>query len=307
MADWEQLEVNFVGPAPPVPESSVDWGQQTFGSGFLLAEEAAEGKLRFASAWNQTFDRVFQIFFERFAAWAVRVVAEFGVDRFEAVSIPDPPVHGGPRGLPLLSRGATTAAAWLTGTADTCEAGLRIIFWAAAASDPSSFERSADFSSLLLQWLAQVIDIYWYETDDELWDRNHYETQDEPVDGRCRPLSEVMQWIVAATDKLIRVSKKQQDDQTNSDDFVPASLLAVKHFPTYKLFKKFLGQHPEIRTKKPSTNRLVVHASDFIRAKAARDAQHFDALGLPAEMVDAFIAETKKRQAKLLAKTTRKK
>lgn len=54
-------------------------------------------------------------------------------------------------------------------------------------------------------------------------------------------------------------------DPTPDDAFVLASTLHPEHFSHYTEFKRFLEKHPEIRTRKPSQQRLLIHAGDWNR------------------------------------------
>jgi hypothetical protein len=58
-----------------------------------------------------------------------------------------------------------------------------------------------------------------------------------------------------------------------ADVYVPASSLVKfsKRFPSYPAVKKMLDSHPEIRTRRPSKNRLHVHRADW-DAAVAKDA-----------------------------------
>ena len=66
---------------------------------------------------------------------------------------------------------------------------------------------------------------------------------------------------------------------------------------TAKACTVFLRKHPEIRTRHPSQNRLQIHAGDWQRYWADQDRKGFDALGQPAEEIDAIIQGQKARQA----------
>jgi hypothetical protein len=71
--------------------------------------------------------------------------------------------------------------------------------------------------------------------------------------------------------------------------------LDSRRFPTYKRLHKALKKNPWIRTRKPSPQRLEVHAGDWDRYLALLDAAGFDALDMGAENVDAFLAEVRRR------------
>ena len=55
------------------------------------------------------------------------------------------------------------------------------------------------------------------------------------------------------------------DGLTLEAAFVPASTVWTDHFDHYEEFKRFLNNHSEIRTWKPSKQRLCVHAGDWHR------------------------------------------
>ena len=51
----------------------------------------------------------------------------------------------------------------------------------------------------------------------------------------------------------------------DSDAYVRIGKVWSEHFDTYPKAKKFLADHPEIRTRKPSSNRFEVHAADWVK------------------------------------------
>jgi hypothetical protein len=79
--------------------------------------------------------------------------------------------------------------------------------------------------------------------------------------------------------------------------FIPAKdCLDPPHCPTYKTLRAILDGHPEIRTHKPSPQRLLIHAGDWHRYTARRDANAFEALDTDPATVNAFLADTQARQ-----------
>ncbi len=71
-----------------------------------------------------------------------------------------------------------------------------------------------------------------------------------------------------------------KDGEAADDDsaFVPAVSLWKGKFDNYKAAKRFLDEHPEIRTHKPGKQRLKIHAGDWARHWGNLDNQGFDAL-----------------------------
>jgi hypothetical protein len=73
-------------------------------------------------------------------------------------------------------------------------------------------------------------------------------------------------------------------------------ILAASSFPTYKALRAYLDKHPEIRTLKPSKQRLLVHAGDWMRCCSRQDDTAFEALDESPEAVAAFLEEAEARQ-----------
>jgi hypothetical protein len=84
-------------------------------------------------------------------------------------------------------------------------------------------------------------------------------------------------------------------------DYVPASQAQREmEFPTYKRLTCWLTQHPDIRTCKPSKNRLLVHAGDLLASKAKTDEGEFEAASAPAEAVaDEYAKRIEQRKARV--------
>jgi hypothetical protein len=92
-----------------------------------------------------------------------------------------------------------------------------------------------------------------------------------------------------------------------SDDsaFLPASTFYRDHFATYKQFKAWLDRTPEseIRRRKPSKNRLDIHAGDWKKYWDVKAEKTFDGLDNtePRAIVDMFVEGAKQRAAELRA------
>jgi hypothetical protein len=78
--------------------------------------------------------------------------------------------------------------------------------------------------------------------------------------------------------------------------------LDADRFPTFKALRTFLTKHPEIRTRKPSPQRLEIHAGDWMRHFRGKDGAAFDALDTSPEAVEAFLAESKARREEILCR-----
>jgi hypothetical protein len=78
--------------------------------------------------------------------------------------------------------------------------------------------------------------------------------------------------------------------------FVPAKELLKKPFDTYPRLRAALEKNRWIRTRKPSPQRLEVHAGDWHRFLAQRQSAPPDPLDLPAEVVDAAVRVVQERK-----------
>jgi hypothetical protein len=186
-AEWERIGTEFAGPAPEMSCSATDWAE-AIENNLLLRRPAPDGDNlpNFAAAFGQTASAIKQLFLDRFARWAVQTVATAGTDYFQQLNIPDPPIHP----LPLPSRGTESAPAWLTGTANTSEAGCRVIFWAAAYHDPQGLRRSLEITRLVFMWVDQTVEFF----DSDQGPRSQGDHQGEWF-GRCFPVRELMTWV----------------------------------------------------------------------------------------------------------------
>jgi hypothetical protein len=82
--------------------------------------------------------------------------------------------------------------------------------------------------------------------------------------------------------------------------FRPAKeFLDAGRFGSYKRLRAALEGNPWVRTRKPSKQRLEIHAGDWHRYLAMLDAAGFDALDVAGETADAFMAEVRRRQAEI--------
>ena len=95
------------------------------------------------------------------------------------------------------------------------------------------------------------------------------------------------------------------------DSYVPAVKLWREKFSDYAKAKRFLAAHPEIRTRKPSVQRLEIHAADWAKFWAEQDRNSFDNLAGDSErpsiaddpdMEKNFLAGADERLAAVRAK-----
>jgi len=113
-------------------------------------------------------------------------------------------------------------------------------------------------------------------------------------DGR-KPDTDDLAALLALADSL------QPTADAQDGEYVPATIAqTVMGFPTYKTFTKWLGRHQaEIRTYKPSKQRLMVHMGDALACKATKDKLESDAADRPAEEVaDEYAALIEARTAR---------
>jgi len=108
-----------------------------------------------------------------------------------------------------------------------------------------------------------------------------------------------------------RLTQKQPEGSGQDDaSFRPAKEIRDLHperFPTEKHLRKFLGDHPDIPTRRPRTkagkpnpHRLDVHAGAVLAALEAEKAAQgsIDPENLPAEKVDALMDEVRERETR---------
>jgi len=105
------------------------------------------------------------------------------------------------------------------------------------------------------------------------------------------------------------------DSEQDPNVFVAASKVYPERFDNYKAFRRFLEDHPEIRRRKPSKQRLEIHAGDWIEYWAEHDTEEFEAADkvepspiTPDDLVDDIVAaaRTMDRYRQLRAKKSGK-
>ncbi|NLF06358.1 MAG: hypothetical protein GX594_00020 [Pirellulaceae bacterium] len=102
--------------------------------------------------------------------------------------------------------------------------------------------------------------------------------------------------------------KNGEADGSADSAFVPAVDLWKSRFDSYKAAKQFLDAHPEIHIRKPSPQRLEIHAGDWAKYWAKQDAQGFDALdnAAPPEITSIVVADAKERYSEVHTGKTRR-
>jgi hypothetical protein len=88
----------------------------------------------------------------------------------------------------------------------------------------------------------------------------------------------------------------QQSPVEDESAYRPANEFLRGAFDTPKKVTAALKKHPWIRRRKPSPQRLEIHAGDWMRMEGQRDAAGFDALDVPAKIVDEVVRESQGRQ-----------
>jgi hypothetical protein len=79
----------------------------------------------------------------------------------------------------------------------------------------------------------------------------------------------------------------------------PAKEFLNSDIPTYKALRRVLKKRAEIRTKKPTKQRLLIHAGDWSRYQNALALAAFNALDANPEIVDSFLAESQRTKEKI--------
>jgi len=99
--------------------------------------------------------------------------------------------------------------------------------------------------------------------------------------------------------------QRDADDPQGADDtaFVPAKSLWQDKFDTYSKFRNWLKQNQNIRTRKPSKNRLEIHSGDWVRAWNFQSDAEFKSLDA-AEVEQDCVEEIEKRKTALRNKKT---
>jgi hypothetical protein len=88
--------------------------------------------------------------------------------------------------------------------------------------------------------------------------------------------------LPAVEGHLLRLKDQEENirpPEAESDAWIGAADVWPKKFTSYRKFQAFLREHPEIRTRKPSRQRLELHAGDYLRCVAIMDNNAFEALG----------------------------
>ncbi len=84
--------------------------------------------------------------------------------------------------------------------------------------------------------------------------------------------------LVLITDKgRAAIAQDNTLAENVSDAYISIGKLWPEHFDTYRKAQGFLADHPEIRTRKPSKNRLEVHAADWIKYWSGQQSEPSDA------------------------------
>ena len=93
----------------------------------------------------------------------------------------------------------------------------------------------------------------------------------------------------------------------NDSAYRPAKeFLDTTRVQTYKQLHAVLEANPWIRWKKPSPQRLEIHAGDWQAFRSALDTGAFEALNVSAERMEDFLAETRQRQEEVRQSKTGK-
>jgi hypothetical protein len=92
----------------------------------------------------------------------------------------------------------------------------------------------------------------------------------------------------------LRSESQQPEDMTA---YRPASEFLDENITTYKQLRAILDRNAEIRTHKPSQQRLLIHAGDWQQWRVTEDAKAADAVDDKPEVIEAFLAEARERQA----------
>jgi hypothetical protein len=127
----------------------------------------------------------------------------------------------------------------------------------------------------------------------------------EPTLGATRTATLVVTAKAFAAELLRWADDIEAEDETMApptDDsaFRPASeSLDSTRFKTYKQLHAALKANPWIRTRKPSPQRLEIHAGDWQRFRNALDTAGFESLDVSAETAEGFMAEVRERQEEI--------
>jgi hypothetical protein len=116
----------------------------------------------------------------------------------------------------------------------------------------------------------------------------------------ARAAEDAMQFLAECAGQCEAMLRTQAAEPAADDDtaFRPAKeFLDATRFTTFKRLRAVLKRNPWVRTRKPSPQRLEIHAGDWHRYIAMLDGAGFDALDVAGETADAFLAEVRQRQA----------
>jgi hypothetical protein len=101
----------------------------------------------------------------------------------------------------------------------------------------------------------------------------------------------------AQVNELGIVPRCSETGEVNLDGYIPYSDVWQEHFDSYGKAKRFLEKQPEIRTAKPSANRLLVHAGDWLTYWKKQEGR------VPTdEEIDTYLAGAKQRHEELRRK-----
>ncbi len=95
-------------------------------------------------------------------------------------------------------------------------------------------------------------------------------------------------------------------DQTDDSAFRPAKEFLGEQFDTYGKLTAALERNPSIRNRKPSKQRLEIHAGDWLKFLNERAAEQIDSLDLSAELVDDAVKNIEARKAAERAKKSKR-
>jgi len=121
--EWDSIKVAFTGSFPSSPLEWDDWYE--IGQAGNLANA-------FGSAWHEALIRARNLFLSDFASWAARLIEVVGFDRFQSAA-DMPPQRRIPRNA------CDDPTVQMADANDTHLAAIRIVFWAAAANNPSEY------------------------------------------------------------------------------------------------------------------------------------------------------------------------
>jgi len=163
---------------------------------------------------------------------------------------------------------------------------------------------------ILEQWRQQAPSVFDFDAATrDLWELWRAEVGElrapppRPTPGNHQEAAEAIDLFQRAVDELAEpppaAALGAQTVVEDDSAYRPAKEFLDTQFTTYKRLRAALKANPWIRTQKPSTQRLVIHAGDWQRFRKGLDAAGFGALDLSAETVEAFMAEVRNRQQEI--------